>query len=101
MTSPTKILAVLICLFALVAAQAQNIAPNVIEQIEFRGLSRVPVDTVRAIVHCKAGDVYDEKALATDFKALWDTKRFNDIQVKKETGPKGGVVVRFIVTERS
>ena len=97
MTSLTKILlAVLLCLFA----QAQSIAPNVIEQIEFRGLSRVPVDTVRAIVHSKAGDVYDEKALATDFKALWDTKRFDDIQVKKETGPRGGVVVRFVVTER-
>lgn len=71
-----------------------------IEAIEFRGLSRVPEQTVRTIVQAKVGDVYTEGAIRRDFNALWDTGRFNDIQVKKETGERGGVVLRFVVTER-
>jgi len=78
----------------------QNVDSNVIEKIEFRGLNHVSEQTVREVVHSKAGDVYDEKALHRDFKALWDTGRFDDIQVTKETGERGGVVERFIVTER-
>jgi outer membrane protein assembly factor BamA len=68
-----------------------------IERIEYRG---VPEETVRAIVHAKVGDTYNEDAVRRDFKALWDTGRFNDVQVKKDTGERGGVVLRFVVTER-
>ena len=90
----------LVCLCGLIMAQGQSVAANVIEKIEFRGLNRVPVESVRATIHSKAGDVCDEDALHRDFKALWDTGRFNEIQVKKEPGERGGVIVRFVVTER-
>lgn len=86
--------------FLLGLAWAQATASNVIEKIEFRGLSHVPEETVRSVVKAKAGDTYNEDAVHRDFKALWDTGRFNDIQVKKETGEQGGVVLRFVVTER-
>jgi outer membrane protein assembly factor BamA len=89
----------LLCLSGLLSVEAQNVASNVIEMVEFQGLSRVPADSVRAIVHSKAGDVYDEKAVKRDFIALWETKRFSDIQVKNEKGPNGGIKLRFIVTE--
>jgi hypothetical protein len=73
---------------------------NVIEGIEFTGMRSVSQDTLRATIISKAGDVYDEDALRRDFTALWNTGRFEDVQVKTETGPRGGVMVRFIVTER-
>ena len=49
----------------------------------------------------KPGDTYDEKAVQNDTKKLWNTARFSDITVTKDTGDHGGVVVRFTVTERS
>jgi outer membrane protein insertion porin family len=107
----------LVCFYGLVTAGAQNrpnppantpadqqqparLASNVIEGIEFRGARRVPQDALRAMILSKAGDVYDEAAVRRDFTALWNTGRFNDIQVSKETGGRGGVIVRFVVTER-
>jgi outer membrane protein assembly factor BamA len=83
-------------------AQAQYAAnppaSKVIEEIEFRGL-HVPVDTMRATIVSKVGDVYNEEALRRDFMALWKTGRFTDIQLKTEPGAHGGLVVRFEVTE--
>jgi outer membrane protein insertion porin family len=118
MTSFTWIrIGVLFCLYGLVTAGAQNspnppanppaaqpqptrLASNVIEAIEFRGARRIPGDILRTIIVSKAGDVYDEAAVRRDFTALWNTGRFDDIQVRTETGERGGVVVRFMVTER-
>ena len=106
-------LATLIAACSLITVSAQNppanppavrqqpaLAPNVIEGIEFRGLSRVPVDTVKALVRSKAGDVYSEEAMRRDFKTLWDTGRFDDIRLKTEKGERGGLIVSFVVTER-
>jgi outer membrane protein insertion porin family len=118
MTSFTLMrLSALVCLYGLVTAAAQNpanppanpapgqpqaarLASNVIEAVEFRGARRIPGDILRTIVRSKAGDVYDEAVVRNDFTALWNTGRFDDIQVKTETGERGGVVVRFVVTER-
>jgi outer membrane protein assembly factor BamA len=84
------------------AAQQQptRVASNVIEGVEFRGLSRVSQDTVKALILIKAGDVISEDALRRDFTALWNTGSFDDIVLKKETGERGGTIVRFVVTER-
>jgi outer membrane protein insertion porin family len=97
------------CLFCgFVTLQAQDTprppatpaAPRqTIEGIEFRGLRRAPQDTIRALIHNKVGDVYEQEAVRQDFLALWNTKRFDDIQVKTEAGARGGVVLVFIVTE--
>ncbi len=73
---------------------------NIIEAIEFRGQRRVPQDTLRALVTMKKGDPYEEAQVHRDFIALWNTGRFDDIRVEKESQPDGGVVVRFLVTER-
>jgi outer membrane protein insertion porin family len=106
-------LIVLIATCSLIAVRAQNppanppaarqqpaLAANVIENIEFRGLSRVPVDTVKALVHSKTGDVYNDEALRKDFNSLWNTGRFDDIRLKSEKGERGGLIVSFTVTER-
>jgi len=72
----------------------------VIEGIEFRGARRVPQDTLRAMVFSKVGDVYNEDTLRRDFNALWNTNRFDDIRLEMEKGERGGIIVRFVVTER-
>jgi outer membrane protein assembly factor BamA len=76
------------------------LASNVIERIEIRGLSSVTQDAVKADILSKVGDTYDEAALRRDATALWKTERFDDVQVKTETGPRGGTVIRFVVIER-
>ena len=72
---------------------------NVIDSIEFRGSRRVPQETLRALTFTKKGDKYDEDALHRDFMALWNTGRFDDIKLEKETGPAGWII-RYVVTER-
>src|SRR5580658_8018204 len=81
--------------------QAQPaVGSNVIEGIQFPGARRVPQDTLRAMIFSKVGDQYNEDTLRRDFMALWNTNRFDDIRLETEKGDRGGVVVRFVVTER-
>ncbi|MGA2270819.1 MAG: outer membrane protein assembly factor BamA [Bryobacteraceae bacterium] len=72
---------------------------EVIEAIEFRGARRVPQDTLKALIVSKAGDIFSEETLRRDFMALWNTGRFDDIQMETEPG-RIGLIVRFVVTER-
>jgi outer membrane protein insertion porin family len=75
-------------------------AGQVIEGVEFRGQRRVPLDTLRALIATKKGDIYNEEDLHRDFMALWNSGRFDDIRLETETGPGGGLIVRFVLTER-
>lgn len=95
-----------LCLCGGIRVQAQDAAKPLpssdkIEAVEFRGAKRIPADTLKALVTIKPGDAYDEKAVQSDTKRLWNTGRFSDITMKKDAGEHGGVVVRFTVTERS
>jgi outer membrane protein insertion porin family len=76
------------------------IGENIIEAVEFRGQRKVPQDTLRALIYTKKGDVFDEEAIHRDFITLWNTGRFDDLRVERERGPQGGVIIRFVVTER-
>jgi len=82
------------------AQQQSALDQNVVEGIEFRGARRVPQDTLRALIFSKVGDVYNEDTLRRDFMALWNTNRFDDIRLENERGERGGLVIRFVVTER-
>lgn len=82
------------------AAQGPKVAPNIIEGIEFRGQRRTPEDALRAMIFTRVGDVYDPANIHRDFMALWNTGRFDDITVETEKGPRGGIILRFVVTER-
>lgn len=81
-------------------AQPAKVGENIIEAVDFRGQHRVPQDTLRALIYTKKGDVYDEEAIHRDFIALWNTGRFDDLRIEKEKGPSGGIILRFLVTER-
>jgi len=78
----------------------ERLAPDVIEGIEFRGSRRVPQDTLRAMIFSRKGDVFSEDTLRRDFMALWNTNRFDDIRLETERGELGGLLVRFVLTER-
>jgi len=72
---------------------------DVVENIEFRGVRRVPADTLRAMIFTKRGDKYDTDSLHRDFMALWNTGRFDDIRLEREQG-RTGWIIRFIMVER-
>jgi len=72
---------------------------DVIESIEFRGVRRVPQDTLRAMIFTKRGDSYNEDSIHRDFMALWNTGRFDDIRVEKEAG-RTGWIIRYTMAER-
>jgi outer membrane protein insertion porin family len=74
-------------------------AGQVVETIEFRGVRRVPQDTLRSMIFTKKGDFYSEETLRRDFMALWNTGRFDDIRLETEAG-RGGLILRFVLTER-
>ena len=83
-------------------AEQPKVQPGgqVIEGIEFRGARRVPLETLRSLVTAKKGDIYNEEDLHRDFMLLWNSGRFDDIHMETEPGPGGGVIVRFVITER-
>ena len=72
----------------------------VIEAIVFTGARRVPQDTLRQLIFTKKGDIYSEENLHRDFMSLWNSGRFDDLRVETEPGNSGGIIVRFVVTER-
>jgi outer membrane protein insertion porin family len=74
-------------------------ASDEIEAIEFRGVRRVPADTLRAMIFTKRGDQYDPETIHRDFMALWNTGRFDDIRVEREAG-RTGWILRFVMAER-
>lgn len=81
-------------------AKPATVGENIIEGVDFRGQRKVPQDTLRALIYTKKGDTYDEESIHRDFITLWNTGRFDDLRVEKERGPNGGVIIRFVVTER-
>ncbi len=82
------------------ATPGETLAPDVIEGIDFRGSRRVPQDTLKALIFERVGDVYSEENMRRDFMALWNTNRFENIVTETEKGDKGGLILRFILTEK-
>ena len=81
-------------------AKPAAVGDNIIEGVEFRGQKKVPQDTLRALIFTKKGDPYDVDSIHRDFISLWNTGRFDDLRVETEKGPNGGIILRFVVTER-
>jgi len=73
---------------------------NEVEEVSLRGLNHVSEETVRAVIHTKTGDPYNPEVLSQDMKAIWNLGRFSDVQAKMENGPRGGILVTFVLTER-
>jgi outer membrane protein insertion porin family len=72
---------------------------QIIEDIVWEGLRRIPRDTMNARIISKKGDPYDPATLRRDFQAVWNTNFFEDVRLEVEDG-KEGKIVYFIVEER-
>ena len=72
---------------------------NIITEILVHNNRRIPVDTIKARLFTRAGDVYDPAALERDFNSLWNTGYFEDIRITREETPKG-VRIHITVKER-
>ena len=75
------------------------VTPDVIQEVNFQGARRVPQDTLRALVFTRKGDAYNRGDLTRDVAALWNTGRFDDIQIFEEPGETGWIIT-FKVVER-
>ena len=60
---------------------------NIITEILVHNNRRIPVDTIKARLFTRAGDVYDPAALERDFNSLWNTGYFEDIRITREETP--------------
>ncbi len=71
-----------------------------IVRIEIKnGGGRLPEAEVRGYLHVKLKDIFSTEALASDVRALWESKFFSDIKVDL-TRSDTGVILRFILHER-
>jgi outer membrane protein insertion porin family len=70
------------------AQKAQAQGPTIlVNNPRFPGLRRIPLNTVRARIVTKAGDVYDAETLQRDFMSLWNTGFFEDLRLEVEVDP--------------
>src|ERR1700688_4951179 len=69
---------------------------DLIVDIKVHGNRRIPVDTVKARIFSKAGDVYDTAAIERDFNALWNTGYFEDIRFEREQTAKGWILHIYV-----
>lgn len=85
------------------ALEAQQLSSRgnrqTVEAVEFRGIRRIPRDSLLARIFTRPGDPYEPEALRRDFHILWNTGYFDDLHVEAEDGQKGKIV-RFVVVER-
>ncbi|HEY2930168.1 MAG TPA: outer membrane protein assembly factor BamA [Acidobacteriota bacterium] len=72
---------------------------RVIEDVRLVGNRRIPEDTIRFYIQSKKGDQYSEDRIKLDFRSLWNTGFFRDVQVIEEEG-KAGPIIIFRVVER-
>jgi outer membrane protein assembly factor BamA len=63
------------------AAQAQQSPKPTIERIDIRGNRRIPEETIRFYIQSRPGDVFDESRLEFDFRALYRSNFFEDMEV--------------------
>jgi len=87
----------LLCLLALLLLAAPVLSQqDLIVDIKVHGNRRIPVDTVKARIFSKAGDVYDSAAIERDFNSLWNTGYFEDIRFEREPSPRGWILHIYV-----
>ena len=87
-------LSLFLCLLLLcIVALGQQ---DLITDIRVHGNRRIPVDTVKARIFTKAGDVYDPAAVERDFNSLWNTGYYEDIRFEREQTPKGWILHIYV-----
>ncbi|HEY3131283.1 MAG TPA: outer membrane protein assembly factor BamA [Acidobacteriota bacterium] len=94
-----------VSLFALMLAVSLTTAAlgqqktEVIEDVRLVGNRRIPEDTIKFYIQTKKGDQYSEDRLRLDFRSLLNTNFFKDVQLIREDGKTGPIII-FRVVER-
>jgi outer membrane protein insertion porin family len=81
------------------AAEASTPQGSIISEIRVIGNRRIPKETILARIFSHVGDPYDSATVERDFNSLWNTGYFENVQINRETTPKG-VILTIIVRER-
>ena len=68
--------------------------------MSFTGLRRVEADAARAVLHQKAGAIFDRQAVSDDLHALFGLGYFSDAQALAEVGPDEKVHLTWQLTEK-
>ena len=66
---------------------------DVVSEINVTGNRRIPIDTIKARIFTKPGDIYDTAALERDFNSVWNTGYFEDVKFVREQTPKGWRII--------
>ncbi len=72
---------------------------SIISEIRVIGNRRIPKETILARMFSHVGDAYDPQTVERDFNSLWNTGYFENVQINRDSTPKG-VVLSVIVRER-
>ncbi len=80
-------------------AQPSTPQGSIISEIRVIGNRRIPKETILARMFSHVGDAYDPQTVERDFNSLWNTGYFENVQIERESTPKG-VILTVIVRER-
>ncbi|MHB1936961.1 MAG: outer membrane protein assembly factor BamA [Acidobacteriaceae bacterium] len=81
------------------ASEASTPQGSIISEIRVIGNRRIPKETILARIFSHVGDPYDSATVERDFNSLWNTGYFENVQINRETTPKG-IILTIIVRER-
>ncbi|MGD8762002.1 MAG: POTRA domain-containing protein, partial [Desulfobacteraceae bacterium] len=70
-----------------------------IVDVFIEGNNRIEVDAIRRLIKAQPGDIYNQKSLSQDLKAVYGMGYFDDIRIEAQTKPDGKVVI-FRVKEK-
>jgi outer membrane protein insertion porin family len=89
------LIAGILVLFALPSVLA---AQDVVEKVEIVGNERVTAETVLYYLTVREGDLYNAEQFHRDFRVLWSTGFFSNVQFEESQGSRGKII-KIIVEE--
>jgi outer membrane protein assembly factor BamA len=84
---------------ATIQVDSGNTQPELIALIEIHGSRRIPLETIRARISIKPGDVYDPNRIERDVKSLLNTGYFETVRSEREESDRGWIV-HFYLKEK-
>ncbi len=76
---------------------------KLVEDLELRGYRQVQKEEILKLIKTRPGNAYDDRIANADLARLIGTGWFDSEKslVQTEKGPRGGILVRFLLTEKA
>jgi len=71
-----------------------------VENVSIRGNAQVPTSVIRNVIRTRPGDKYDPATVEDDYRRIYDSKKFANVEALVEPTDHRSVNVIFIVTEQ-